>query len=323
MVKKLRCYATVVILLTIFLQAHADDLQCIYGTYAEYGTMLRGHVFEEHNAVNILACSLLCNSNIRCQSINYVISRHLCELNSRTKEARPEDYLQDPDRVHLTRPRERVSLGFIKEVPATSCLEIKASEGASAVSGNYWLDSIKPGQVTLVSCDMRTGDIDECASGIHNCINGTAICTNTLGSYKCTCKSGYSGDGQNYCIPDECQNYQVLSNADRKVTNDDTPLLCDNTLGPAWFRFQGDAGTKMPTSCIPSSKCGTHATGWLNGTHPETHEGKVTRQVCFSFSSCCYWSVNIQVKNCSGYYLYYISGTPSRNTCHLRFCGTD
>ena len=49
-----------------------------------------------------------------------------------------------------------VSLGFTKEVPATSCREIKASEGASAVSGNYWLDSIKPGQVTLVACDMRT-----------------------------------------------------------------------------------------------------------------------------------------------------------------------
>ena len=50
-----------------------------------------------------------------------------------------------------------VSLGFIKEVPATSCREIKASEGASAVNGNYWLDSIEPGKVTLVYCDMRTG----------------------------------------------------------------------------------------------------------------------------------------------------------------------
>ena len=25
-----------------------------------------------------------------------------------------------------------------------------------------------------------------------------AICTNTLGSYKYTCKSGYRGDGENY-----------------------------------------------------------------------------------------------------------------------------
>ena len=55
-------------------------------------------------------------------------------------------------------------MGFIKEVPATSCREIKASEGVSAVSGNYWLDSIKPGQVTLVSCDMHAGG--EFLSGI-------------------------------------------------------------------------------------------------------------------------------------------------------------
>ncbi|CAH3014788.1 unnamed protein product, partial [Porites evermanni] len=29
-----------------------------------------------------------------------------------------------------------------------------------------------------------------------------------------------------------------------------TLLLCDNTLGPVWFRFQGDAWSKMPTSLI-------------------------------------------------------------------------
>ena len=50
-----------------------------------------------------------------------------------------------------------VPLGSIQEVPAASCQEIKASEGTSAVSGNYWLHSIKPGEVTLVSCDMRIG----------------------------------------------------------------------------------------------------------------------------------------------------------------------
>ena len=109
MAKNSPCSHAAVICLTccIFLQAYADDLQCISGTYAKYGTMLRSHVFQEHNAENILACSLLCNSNIRCQSINYVISRHLCEMNSRTKEARPDDYLQDADRVYVSRPSER------------------------------------------------------------------------------------------------------------------------------------------------------------------------------------------------------------------------
>ncbi|XP_074607299.1 uncharacterized protein LOC141860171 isoform X2 [Acropora palmata] len=212
MAKNSHSYHEAVIFLTccIFLQACADDLQCIYGTFAEYGTILRGHVFQEHNADNILACSLLCNSNIRCQSINYVISRHLCKLNSRTKEARPEDYVQDADRVYVTRPSERVPLGSIQEVPAASCREIKASEGTSAVSGNYWLDSIKPGQFTLVFCDMRAVDIDECASGIHNCANGTANCINTIGWYTCACKSGYRGDGRSYCILDECKSYTTF-----------------------------------------------------------------------------------------------------------------
>ena len=102
-------YHAAVIFVTccISLQSCAVDLQCISGTYAKYGTMLRSHVFQEHNADNVLTCGLLCNSNIRCQSINYVISRHLCELNSRTKEARPDDYVQDADRVYVTRPSER------------------------------------------------------------------------------------------------------------------------------------------------------------------------------------------------------------------------
>ena len=121
----------------------------------------------------------------------------------------------------------------------------------------------------------------------------------------------------------ECQNYQVLSNGDRKVTTVNGPLLCDRSLGPAWFRFQGDAGTKMPTSCIFRNRCGTHAAGWLNGAHPEENDGKVTRQVCFSLSTCCTWSVNIQVQNCSGYYLYYIHGTHPGQQCHLRYCSTD
>ena len=118
MVKKTHRYAAVIIFLTISVQACAANLQC-KGVQSVYGTMLKGHVFQESNAANILTCGQLCNSNIRCQSINYVISRNLCELNSRTKEARPEDYVQDADRVYLTRPSERgieSNIGFISEL---------------------------------------------------------------------------------------------------------------------------------------------------------------------------------------------------------------
>ena len=108
MTKNSHSYHTAVIFLTccICLQACGSNPHC-KGVRSISGMMLRGHVFQEHNAANFIACSQLCNSNIRCQSINYVRSRHLCELNSCTKEARPEDYVQDADRMYLTRPSER------------------------------------------------------------------------------------------------------------------------------------------------------------------------------------------------------------------------
>ena len=37
-------------------------------------------------------------------------------------------------------------------------------------------------------------DDDECTDGSNNC-NKNAICDNTVGSFTCTCKEGYSGDG--------------------------------------------------------------------------------------------------------------------------------
>ena len=39
-------------------------------------------------------------------------------------------------------------------MPAGSCAEIKASEGKNAISGDYWLDSIKPGEVIKAHCNM-------------------------------------------------------------------------------------------------------------------------------------------------------------------------
>ncbi|ETE73249.1 Signal peptide, CUB and EGF-like domain-containing protein 3, partial [Ophiophagus hannah] len=47
-------------------------------------------------------------------------------------------------------------------------------------------------------------DIDECVDGTDNC-HIDAICQNTPKSYKCICKSGYTGDGKHCKDVDECE----------------------------------------------------------------------------------------------------------------------
>ncbi|CAH3133210.1 unnamed protein product [Porites lobata] len=163
-------------------------------------------------------------------------------------------------------------------------------------------------------------DIDECSSGTHNCHSSLASCTNTVGSFSCSCDNPYTGNGRSCNLASECQNYGSLYSYTRKIT-DSSGGHCDNGIVPGWFRFEGSAGTRMPTSCPPRYRCGTQSTGWMNGGHPTVADGQVSRTVCFHWAAgCCQWSTNIKVRNCGSYYVYYLSGTPF---CDLRYCGTN
>jgi len=78
----------------------------------------------------------------------------------------------------------------------------------------------------------------------------------------------------------------------------------------------------MPTACVPKLRCGTHAPGWLNGSHPSVADGIVTRKVCYHWSSgCCQWHNNIRVKNCGAFYVYELQKPAGGNVCSLRYCG--
>ena len=47
-------------------------------------------------------------------------------------------------------------------------------------------------------CHEKRADFDECVSNQSMCVDHST-CENTLGSYMCTCDSGFSGDGFATC----------------------------------------------------------------------------------------------------------------------------
>ena len=67
------------------------------------GNALDGHTFASLLVTSPFECAVKCENEPRCQSYNYVIARKLCELNNRTREAKPENLIDDPDRFYMTK----------------------------------------------------------------------------------------------------------------------------------------------------------------------------------------------------------------------------
>ena len=151
----------------------------------------------------------------------------------------------------------------------------------------------------------------------------------------------------------ECLYYNSLSDAKRNrghsVYTSHAEPYCDTGVsgdwkGYGWYRFVLPAGTQMadsdpggkiylknPKICIKMHSiitffsagnghyCGTAASGWLNGAHPTTLGENVIRTVCFSYDgNSCWQSTNVEIKMCSGFYLYKFKNTPA---CEYKYCG--
>ncbi|XP_078370701.1 uncharacterized protein LOC144654404 isoform X4 [Oculina patagonica] len=247
--KQLLYIKVIFILCQMFYGAATQQCEGQEAEYSKLGWMLRRHIFKKMTGVPLSGmCLLHCYQDVRCQSFNYVISRETCEFNNRTKEARPEDFVPDPDRLYFRRDRNRVPLGSIPELPAETCTEIKGSEGGQAVSSKYWFDSILPETTVLAQCDMKTEDIDECSASAPVC-DVNAKCTNTRGSYVCSCETGFSGDGKTCSDIDECSASAPVCDVNAKCTNTRGSYVCSCETG-----FSGDGKT-----CSDIDECSASA----------------------------------------------------------------
>ena len=86
-----------------FVESAVEEF-CGKAEYSVLGMKLQRHIFKKIMGAPMGdVCLHECNLEIKCQSFNYVISQYMCELNNRTKEARPEDYVPDSDRYYFKR----------------------------------------------------------------------------------------------------------------------------------------------------------------------------------------------------------------------------
>ena len=98
---------------------------CGADQYSVYKAMLKGHTFKTLKVrPRSLDCRQACIADVRRQSYNYVMHKHICELNNRTKEARPEHFVQNEDRYYITRAPKRGN-GNLILYPYLSCTQMK------------------------------------------------------------------------------------------------------------------------------------------------------------------------------------------------------
>ena len=86
--------------------------QCPQVEYSIYAMFLKGHTFKTYKVGRPEECYLRCDEELTCQSYNFHIGKKVCELNNRTKEARPEDFMPDQTKFYMKRAVDRGILCF-------------------------------------------------------------------------------------------------------------------------------------------------------------------------------------------------------------------
>ena len=64
---------------------------------------LKGFAFKRMAVAAPHICDILCEREIICQSYNFNRKEQICELNNRTKDARPENFRSDPAWFYIRR----------------------------------------------------------------------------------------------------------------------------------------------------------------------------------------------------------------------------
>ena len=131
------------------------------------GMALKRSVFKRWSVAAPHLCDVKCGQEITCQSYNYNRKYQICELNNRTKEARPDNFLSAPGWFYIRRLNGRGKKSKVY-VPRCFCFFCRLSpHSAKLVPSHLWLRNKKRGkkQNTYFHCSSFgfyswiTGDV--------------------------------------------------------------------------------------------------------------------------------------------------------------------
>jgi len=130
-------------------------------------------------------------------------------------------------------------------------------------------------------------------------------------------------------IRPEC-NPGIITNLTEAIRRTDSTGTIGDTKrlrGLHWFRFTGEAGTRLRNTCPKGGACGGSAAIWSNDRLP-TRPGSMTKIRAYSQgpTTFCYYKVfSMEVIRCSekGDFIYRLASDAYKNTCDFAFCGMD
>ncbi|KAH9488616.1 hypothetical protein Btru_061289 [Bulinus truncatus] len=103
----------------------------------------------------------------------------------------------------------------------TNCTDVPAD--VEVTTGKSYTCSACPAGFKLNANGTKCEDIDECINATRPC-DANAICTNTIGSFQCTCKGGFRKQGSNCVDINECQ--ENIHNCQHVCINEIPSFIC-------------------------------------------------------------------------------------------------
>ncbi|XP_068705888.1 fibrillin-1-like isoform X1 [Montipora foliosa] len=247
---------------------------------------LKNHIIKSYEVHNMHECEWICYQEHDCVSVNFETEantdgKHRCELNNSTHAEHGKDLINAKD--------------YIYRGTENACGKSQCKNGGTCQSGftqKRYRCLCTPG----FNGDLCHEDINECSSENECHVNAT--CANTKGSYNCTCKEGYGGDGKNCSDIDECSS----------ENNCHVNATCKNIIGSYNCTCKKGYGGDG-RNCSDINECSSENECHVNATCANTKG---------SYNCTCKEGYGGDGRNCSD-----IDECSSQNNCHVNATCTN